>query len=102
MILFKTDYLEISYAETERMVRSRWSGFVSIEEYRKGLVACLNIISNYEVKYWLEDYQSASGMNCLAGTWAEETWLPKFMAIAGDKLERIAKVMPAETIRKGN
>ena len=102
MLLFKTDYLEIYYFKSECLVEARWFGFPPSEEYRRGLISYLNIIANYEVKYWLEDFHLVTGINKEDKAWAQKVWAPKFSKIACPKIERMARVITTKRFREAN
>src|SRR5688572_14057278 len=102
MLLFKTDYLEIYYFKAECLVEARWIGFPKSAEYRKGLISYLNIITNYEVKYWLEDFHLVPGINKSDKEWTNKVWAPKFSKIARTKIERMARVITSKRYRDVN
>ena len=102
MLLFKTEYLEIFYFKSECLVETRWIGFPTSEHYRKGLIAYLNIITNYEVKYWLEDYHLVTGINKSDKDWTQKMWAPTFGKIARTKIERMARVITSERFKAAN
>lgn len=102
MMLLKTDHLEIFYFKSECLVEARWFGSPTSEEYRQGLTSYLNIITNYEVKYWLDDYQMVTGIDKDASEWAKKKWLPEFNKIACLKLERMARVITSKRFKEAN
>jgi hypothetical protein len=102
MLLFKSDYLEIYYFKAESLVESRWIGFPTSAEYRKGLISYLNIITHYEVKYWLEDYHLVTGIHKCDKEWSQKVWAPKFSKIACTKIERMARVITAKRYKEVN
>lgn len=102
MLLFKTEYLEIYYFEFESLVEARWLGFPKSAEYRKGLLAYLNILTHYDVKFWLEDYQLVTGIGKADKTWTRTSWVPVFSKLARAKIERMARIITAERFKDAN
>ena len=102
MLLFETEHLEIYYFKSECLVEARWIGFPTSEEYRKGLTSYLNIIANYDVKYWLEDFHMVPGINKEDSDWTKIVWLPTFSTIACTKIERMARVITSKRFRDAN
>jgi len=102
MLLYKTEYLEIYYFKAEYLVEARWIGFPPSKEYRKGLSSYLNIIANYEVKFWLEDFHLVTGINKEDKAWSLKVWAPKFSKIAQTKIERMARLITSERFRNVN
>ena len=102
MLLFKSEHLEIYYFKSEYLVEARWIGFPTSKEYRKGLVSYLNVIANYDVRYWLEDYHLVTGINTEDKDWTQKVWAPKFSKIARTKIERMARVITSKRFRDVN
>lgn len=102
MLLYKTEHLEIYYFKSECLVEARWIGSPSSDEYRKGLISYLNIITNFDVRYWLEDFQLVTRINKEDKDWTKNVWAPKFSEIARAKIERMARIITPERFKEVN
>ena len=90
-LLFKSDCLEIFYDKENKLVETVWFNFAAGDEYRAGMAAYINAISENDVKRWLGDYRKARLVNAEDEKWTSEVWAPLFMPLT-IKLEKFGRV----------
>ena len=95
VVLFKTDFIEIKYYASKKLVETTWVGLPPSQEYRNALKGAIAILKTHDVRRWIGDYRKAVEMDLPDQDWAMEEWAPVFMADTV-KLEKMAKVMSEE------
>ena len=91
MVLFKTDFIEIKYHASKKLVETTWVGAPPSNEYRNAMKGALAVLKMHDIKRWIGDYRLAIEMALPDEDWVVEEWAPVFMS-GTSKLEKMAKV----------
>ena len=89
-MLFKTDFIEIKYFTSNKLVETTWVGLAPVQEYRNALKGALAILKTHDVKRWIGDYRLAQEPKN-DEEWTLNEWAPAFLN-GTTKLEKMAKV----------
>lgn len=78
MEYFKNSSITISYFAEEKLVRTKWHGFVNSKEYRKILGIYLDVVREKNVTRWIGDNTNAKAIRPSDQEWTAREWAPLF------------------------
>lgn len=89
--LFKTDYIEIKYYASKKLVETTWVGMPPSHEYRNAMKGAIAVLKAHDIKRWIGDYRQAIETELPDQDWVAEEWAPVFIRDSS-KLDKMAKV----------
>ena len=85
-------FLSINHSPSQDLIILRWNGYADAANYRRGLNAALEFVSQHHVKRWLADLRNMHAILSSEVKWTNEDWFPRLIATGA--LRRMA-LMPS-------
>ncbi len=99
LVCYKSSCLTIYYQPDKKMARSQWYGFATSVDYRKGLLAYLDVMKRYDVRLWLGDYKQARVIRQKDQVWTKQEWYPQLISVA-QKIKKFARIQSTDIFHR--
>ncbi|WP_207432923.1 hypothetical protein [Sabulibacter ruber] len=76
-IIFKDNYITISYNQDQKYVNADWTGFQTKQSVQDGCERILEILAQYECHKILNDNTHVEGIWSSAAEWVGSDWFPR-------------------------
>lgn len=89
-VYYEKPHLTICYDKGRNVGKSVWNGFVSGEEYRQSMMACVRLMTEQNVRYWMADDREMKAIRLKDQEWSNTVLMPK---LANSSLKKMALVV---------
>jgi hypothetical protein len=89
-VYYKKPHLTIYHDEDRSLGKSEWNGFVSGEAFRESAMACVGLIKEKQVRYWVADDRNMKAIRLKDQEWSNEVLMP---ALANSGLRKMALIV---------
>ena len=87
---FNQEYTQIFYNEDKKLGRAVWNGFLNSNEFRTASNACLDLITDYQLLYWLADNRKMKAIRQHDQEWFIQHIVPR---LAKSSLRKMATLV---------
>ncbi|CAN5919829.1 hypothetical protein BH24BAC1_BH24BAC1_25280 [soil metagenome] len=88
-VYYQKPHLTIYYDEARSLGKSEWNGFVSGEEYRESSLACLKLMKEKQVRFWVADDRNMRAIRLKDQEWTNTVLIPKILLTNLEKMALI-------------
>jgi hypothetical protein len=81
-IVFDKFFLSVAFYSEERLLRLKWKGYASAEEFKDGLRFLLAYVRENQVEYCVSDLKFMSTILPQDEEWASRCWYPRLIQTA--------------------
>lgn len=78
-VYYQKPHLTVFYDEARSLGKSEWNGFVSGEDFRESSLACLKLIKEKNVRFWVADDRYMKAIRLKDQEWANTVLIPQFL-----------------------
>lgn len=78
-VVFDKFFLSIAFDSEERLLRLKWKGYASAEEFKDGLRFLLAYVRDNQVEYCVSDLKFMSTILPQDEMWASRCWYPRLI-----------------------
>ncbi|MES2764954.1 MAG: hypothetical protein V4642_03745 [Bacteroidota bacterium] len=72
-------FIEIEYDEENGWIYNRWSGLITMNDIKKGALACLEVLEEKKVKVIVNDHTKLITKWDSINDWLAKEWIPRAM-----------------------
>lgn len=89
-VYYEKPHLTICYDGGRNVGKSVWNGFVSGEAYRQSMMACVRLMTEQNVRYWIADDREMKAIRLKDQEWSNAVLMPQ---LANSSLKKMALVV---------
>lgn len=78
-VYYQKPHLTIYYDEARSLGKSEWNGFVSGQDFRESSLACLKLIKEKQVRFWVADDRNMRAIRLKDQEWSNTVLIPKIL-----------------------
>lgn len=98
MTCYDNEYITIKYFEKEKLLFSKYHGFVPSEEFRKILDFSIEVLSRYDIELGLADQVEMKAIRPADQDYVNNIWFPQFLEVS--KIVKSATVESTDVFNK--
>ena len=88
-VYYQKPHLTIYFDEARSLGKSEWNGFVSGEDYRESSLACLKLMNEKQVRFWVADDRNMKAIRLKDQEWSNVVLIPKMLQTSLEKMALI-------------
>ena len=89
-VIYQKPHLTIYYDEGRSLGKSEWNGFVSGEDFRESSLACLQLMQEKNIRFWVADDRQMKAIRLKDQEWANHVLIPQILQ---SNLEKMALIV---------
>jgi hypothetical protein len=93
VVYYQRPHLTIYFDEARSLGKSEWNGFVSGQDFRESSLACLKLMQEKQVRFWIADDRNMRAIRLKDQEWSNTVLIPQILL---SHLEKMALIVSTD------